>query len=285
MCPGWVKGLFRKGRALAGLKRYEEAAGAFEEVLKVDRSCTEASQELERVQILQLMVYGLTRDQSSKALINYGSVDKAREALTKLKKPEVFPVVPVLPQQVVNVTGLSPVLSAKMAAVAAASPPPAQNASKSPPEALVPVQSHQTLAKPEAPVPSKSNYVVQAPELFPVWVGNLGFSVTETLLSNLFNKVGTVYSVKHLPSRRCAFINFTQQKHCDDAIMRYHGYELFGSRLAVRYPDRIPPGLNISKSAHKSTDQQDEYLQSNGYAAGRTGYSKSIYPNRGAYKY
>lgn len=286
MCPGWVKGLFRKGRALAGLKRYEEAASAFKEVIKLDSACTEATQELVRVQILQLMGYGFTRDESSKALIVHGSVDKAREFLSKLKQSEGSRVAPVL-QQVVNVTGLSPVLSAKMAAAAAATAPlpPAQDASKSPPESVIPVQSHQTLAKPEAPVPSKSNYVGQAPELFPVWVGNLSFSVTEPLISNLFNKVGTVYSVKHLPSRRCAFVNFTQQQDCDDAIRRYHGYELFGSKLAVRYPDRIPPGLNISKSAHRSTDLQDEYLMHNGNAAGRNGYTKPYYYNRGPYKY
>uniref|UniRef100_A0A3Q3D6S2 Uncharacterized protein n=1 Tax=Hippocampus comes TaxID=109280 RepID=A0A3Q3D6S2_HIPCM len=56
MSPGWIKGLFRKGRALAGLKRYEEAAHAFQGVLKLDASCAEAAQEMMRMQILQLMV-------------------------------------------------------------------------------------------------------------------------------------------------------------------------------------------------------------------------------------
>lgn len=285
MCPGWVKGLFRKGRALAGLKRYEEAAKAFEEMIKLDSSCTEAAQELVRLQILQLMEYGFSQDQSSKALIIHGSVDKAREVLFKLNnRPEVSPVASVAPQQVVNVTGLSPILSAKMAAVAP--PPPAQDTSKSPSESLIPVQSHQTLAKPDDTVPSKSNHVVQAPELFPVWVGNVSLSVTEDLLNNLFKKVGTVYSLKHLPVKRCAFINFTEQDHCEAAIRRYHGYELHGSKLAVRYPDRIPSGLNISKSAHKSTNLQDDNFKHNLYAAGATGYTKPIYPNyKGPYKY
>lgn len=38
------------------LQRYEEAAQAFREVLKLDNSCPEAAQELMRVQITQLMV-------------------------------------------------------------------------------------------------------------------------------------------------------------------------------------------------------------------------------------
>lgn len=275
MCPGWVKGLFRKGRALAGLKRYEEAASAFKEVVKLDSSCTEAAQELVRVQISQLMEYGFTQDQSSKALIIHGSVDKAREFLSKLNKQSELPsAAPVPPQQVVNVTGLSPILAAKM--TAAAAPHPAQDTSKSLHESLIPVQSHQTLAKPADESPT-SNYVTQAPELFPVWVGNLSYSVTETLLENLFSKVGRVYSMKLLSTKRCAFMNFTQQEHCDAAIRRYHGYELLGSKLAVRYPDRIPPGLNISRSAHKSTDLPDEILNHNAYAAGRTGYAKPFH--------
>lgn len=38
------------------LQRYEEACLAFKEVLKMDSACTEAAQELMRVQIIQLMV-------------------------------------------------------------------------------------------------------------------------------------------------------------------------------------------------------------------------------------
>lgn len=94
-----------------GLQRYEDAAQALMEVLKVDRTSTEAIQELKRVQISQLMVRiglctppcmqwdewglfslelclmwfqecGFTREQSSKALIFHGSVEKSLEALS-----------------------------------------------------------------------------------------------------------------------------------------------------------------------------------------------------------
>lgn len=279
MSPGWVKGLFRKGRALAGLKRYEEAASAFKEVIKLDSSYTEANQELVRMQILQLMEYGFTQEQCSKALIIHGSVDKAREILLKLKNQSVSPVAP---QQVVNLTGLSPILSAKMSSVAAAAVPPplAQDASKSLPKPLIPVQSHHTLAKLHDSVPSKPNHVIQSPELFPVWVGNISHSATESLISNLFNKVGRVFSIKLIPAKHCAFVNFTQQQDCEDAIRRYHGYDLLGDKLAVRYPDRIPPFMNISKLAHVATDLPDENLKPNLFPAARTGYN-----SRGPYKY
>lgn len=36
------------------------------------------------------------------------------------------------------------------------------------------------------------------------------------------------------------------------------GYELNGMRIAVRYPDRIPPGMGISKTALKADNLPDE---------------------------
>ncbi|XP_053921996.1 tetratricopeptide repeat protein 31 isoform X2 [Cuculus canorus] len=50
--PAWAKGLFRKGKALRGLQRYAEAAGAFEEVLRVGGSSAEARAQLEQCRAL-----------------------------------------------------------------------------------------------------------------------------------------------------------------------------------------------------------------------------------------
>ncbi|TMS21070.1 Tetratricopeptide repeat protein 31 [Larimichthys crocea] len=55
MEPNWIKGLFRKGKALCGLKRYYEASLIYKEVLQLDSSSTEAMQELKRAQTLHLM--------------------------------------------------------------------------------------------------------------------------------------------------------------------------------------------------------------------------------------
>ncbi|KAF0029301.1 hypothetical protein F2P81_018406 [Scophthalmus maximus] len=193
MCPGWVKGLFRKGRALAGLKRYEEAAQSFSEVLKLDGSYSEAAQELMRVQITQLMGYGFTREQSSNALIIHGSVAKALEVLSKLHhRPAI-------------------------------------------------VSLHR--------------------ELFPVWVGNLLYPVPEAVITDLFSEAGVVYSVKVLAYKRCAFVNFTKQEYCDEAIRRFHGFELNGMKIAVRYPDRIPRNMGIARSALKAEDLHFENVR------------------------
>ncbi|XP_031706900.1 uncharacterized protein LOC116385516 [Anarrhichthys ocellatus] len=256
MWPGWVKGLFRRGRALAGLKRYEEAGQAFREVLKLDSSYAEAAQELMRVQITQLMEYGFTREQSSNALIIHETVQKALEVLSKLnhRPGSIHSNGTVQPAQVANVTGVSPVLSANT--IPAPPKPAFQN------KPLGPVQNMSNVHS----QPTKTNNMHPPQELFPVWVGNLVYPVTESVIANMFSKVGAVSSVKVLTYKRCAFVNFTKQEHCDEAIRRFHGCELNGMKIAVRYPDRIPQGLGISRSAIKAVDLQDDNMRQSEYS-------------------
>ncbi|KAK9524707.1 hypothetical protein VZT92_017077 [Zoarces viviparus] len=253
MWPGWVKGLFRRGRALAGLKRYEEAGRAFREVLKLDSSCAEAAQELMRVQITQLMAYGFTREQSSNALIIHGTVQKAQEVLSKLnhRPGSIHSNGTVQPAQVANLTGVSPVLSA--------------NTIPAPQSHDAPKPAFQNKSNVHSQ-PMKTNNVHPPQELFPVWVGNLVYPVAESVIANMFSKVGAVSSVKVLTYKRCAFVNFTKQEHCDEAIRRFHGCELNGIKIAVRYPDRIPQGLGISRSAIKAVDLQDDNMRQSEYS-------------------
>ncbi|KAF7646385.1 hypothetical protein LDENG_00188400 [Lucifuga dentata] len=292
MFPGWVKGLYRKGRALAGLKRYEEAAQAFREVLKLESSCADAAQELMRVQIIQLMEHGYTREQSSNALIIHGTVDEALKVLSKLNHTsggshnDAYPARSTLPPaQVVNISGVSPVLSAN------ANPAQTQEAPKTPlkNKPLGPVQNMPNVHSQPKPI---SNQVMKTsnqdhqtpPELFPVWVGNLVYSVTESMITNVFSRAGVVFSVKLLMARRCAFVNYTKQEYCDEAIRLFHGFELCGNNIAVRYPDRIPRGMGISKSALKADYLQDENLRQNecdGRNAGGNG--RPVWPYRPAY--
>ncbi|XP_040887022.1 tetratricopeptide repeat protein 31-like isoform X2 [Toxotes jaculatrix] len=278
MCPGWVKGLFRKGRALAGLKRYGEAAQAFRDVLKLDSSYSEAEQELMRVQITQLMEYGFTREQSSNALIIHGTVNKALEVLSQLNHLPGAVQNPTLPPaQVVNVTGVSPVLSANTnpASAAPSRPLQFQDASKTslknkPLGSVQNMSNVQGQLKPVYNQAMKSNEYSRSPlELFPIWVGNLISPVTDAEITNLFSEAGVVYSVKVLVSKRCAFVNFTKQEYCDEAIRRFHGFELNGIKIAVRYPDRIPHGMGISKSALKADDLQDENARQNAVGSRR----------------
>ncbi|XP_028285486.1 uncharacterized protein LOC114451121 isoform X2 [Parambassis ranga] len=272
ICPGWVKGLFRKGRALAGLKRYDEAAQAFRDVLKLDSSCGDATQELMRVQIIQLMEYGFTREQSSNALIIHVTVKKALEVLSKL---HVLPgavqnsSLPTL--QVANVTGVSPVLSANTYP-----PPPAaaqsqdshRKTSLGAAHDMSSVHSQPKLMYTQSAKAKNDNKPPHG--LFPIWVGNLNYPVPESVIADLFNRAGVVQTVKVLTYKRCAFVNFAKQEHCDEAIRRFHGYELNGNRLAVRYPDRIPSGIGISKSALRADHLHDENVRVNEDIDGRS---------------
>ncbi|XP_039997132.1 tetratricopeptide repeat protein 31-like isoform X2 [Xiphias gladius] len=295
MYPGWVKGLFRKGRALAGLKRYEESAQAFKDVLKLESSYAEAAYELMRVQMTQLMECGYTREQSSNALIIHGTVQKALEVLSKLNNEQgAVQNATLPPAQVVNVTGVSPVLSANTNPALAVPPHPlqSQDASKTSlkNKPLGPVQNMSNAQSQPKPVTyqamKSSNEKSQPPpELFPVWVGNLIYPVTEWDITNLFNKAGVVYSAKVLVSKRCAFVNFTKQEYCDEAIRRFHGFELNGFKIAVRYPDRIPHGMGISKSALKADDLQDENVRQNAVGSRRpVRPSRHVSEHRGNHK-
>ncbi|XP_042371528.1 tetratricopeptide repeat protein 31-like, partial [Plectropomus leopardus] len=81
MEPNWIKGLFRKGKALCGLKRYYEASLIYKEVLKQEKTSAEATQELKRAQTLHLMEMGFTWAQSSEALKTHATLEEAVETL------------------------------------------------------------------------------------------------------------------------------------------------------------------------------------------------------------
>ncbi|XP_029932171.1 uncharacterized protein LOC115376611 [Myripristis murdjan] len=274
MYPGWVKGLYRKGRALAGLKRYEEAAQAFKEVLKLDSSRTDAAQELMRVQISQLMRYGFSQEQSSNALIIHGTVNEALEVLSKLnctsgdRSKDSHPArSPLPPASVENITRASPLPSANPNGhhpLPPPLPPQSQDTPKTPLKSkpLGPVQNMSNVHSQPQPIPNQAvrTYFEDRtkPELFPVWVGNVVQTVTEPMITDLFSSAGVIHSVKLLTGKRCAFINFTSQDQCDEAIRQFNGHELMGTKLIVRYPDRIPSGMGMSKSALKADYLNEE---------------------------
>ncbi|XP_017164673.1 hsp70-Hsp90 organizing protein 1 isoform X1 [Poecilia reticulata] len=74
LAPEWAKGYFRKGRALIGMKRYSEAEKAMEQVLKLDKNCEEAVNDLFSCKVLQLMEFGFEEMQSVALLERFSSV-------------------------------------------------------------------------------------------------------------------------------------------------------------------------------------------------------------------
>ncbi|XP_030627041.1 hsp70-Hsp90 organizing protein 3 [Chanos chanos] len=230
MNPTWIKGLYRKGRALVGLKRYFEAAQTYKDVLKLDSTCTDAAQELMRVQIMQLMDMGFSREQSSNALIIHGTVEKALEALSGLAYSLGTPP---------NYRGER--VEEDWVTMERRSQSPAHLPSRA---------VSQNHIRASSPVLAQAR--PPQPELFPVWVGGLISGITEAKLHDLFSSAGPVHSVKILQGKFCAFVNFTRREHCEKAIQDIHGLVFEGTSLIVRYPDRIHTHLGVSRNA--STD-------------------------------
>lgn len=74
LAPDWPKGHFRKGIALMGMKRYGEAEKTMEQVLKLDKDCEEAVNDLFNCKVLQLMELGFEELQSVHLLDRYSTV-------------------------------------------------------------------------------------------------------------------------------------------------------------------------------------------------------------------
>ncbi|XP_077438374.1 uncharacterized protein LOC144061637 isoform X2 [Vanacampus margaritifer] len=74
LAPDWPKGHFRKGSALMGMQRYSEAEKAMEQVLKLDKNCEEAVNELYNCKVLQLMEIGFEQVESTLLLEKFSTV-------------------------------------------------------------------------------------------------------------------------------------------------------------------------------------------------------------------
>ncbi|KAK1791096.1 hypothetical protein P4O66_002134 [Electrophorus voltai] len=222
----FIKGLFRKGKALVGLKRYNEACLTYKEILKLNSSCTEAAQELMLAQIMWLMDMGFSREQSSNALIIHGTVEKALEALS----------------------GMEGSIAAAPMHCEEHDEEEWVKLEKNPQSHKVPLR-----AVPQNQPRSSSVVMPSSLGLFPVWVGNLVPGITNSMITELFRRIGPVCHVKVLSEKHCAFVNYTNKEDSAKAIRDMHGYTFAGTCLVVRYPDRIHPHLGVSTTASTNT--------------------------------
>ncbi|XP_022098254.1 hsp70-Hsp90 organizing protein 1-like isoform X2 [Acanthaster planci] len=191
----WPKGHFRKGRALVGLKRFAEAEAAFEHVLKLDKNCEDAVEELHKVRVGRLMEMGFSRPQSDAAIRQYGSVQAALDALLT---NGVEGVINSFPEDVY--------------------------------------------------ISDEEDYITETIErskldscnplnLRSIWVGNLHSTVSEKQLRDMFGLYGEIESLRRLPDRFCAFINYKRPEEAARALETLQGVELGGSFLLIKFPD------------------------------------------------
>ncbi|XP_062837993.1 tetratricopeptide repeat protein 31 isoform X2 [Anolis carolinensis] len=84
---------------------------------------------------------------------------------------------------------------------------------------------------------------VPAKEWFPVWVGNLVQAVTEEVLLRYFLPFGPIASIRCLPRRFCAFINYTRREAAEAAFVALQNIEVEGNKivLQLKHPVHATP--------------------------------------------
>ncbi|NXO40103.1 TTC31 protein, partial [Locustella ochotensis] len=199
--PGWPKGTFRKGKALRGLKRYAEAARTFEELLLQDGSYSEAAAQLE----------------ACRALL---------QVRPRLSQPP-YPPPPVL--LCPHTSPLSPhstgwtTKSCQDTGDTNVTGGGSKTPTKDPERKPAVASGHPTLP-PSHP----------ARDCFPLWVGNVTSHINEKVLRGAFGRFGEIRSVRLLPGRRCAFINFSGKEEAEEAFRAMQGATVEGSKLLLQ---------------------------------------------------
>ncbi|XP_030126326.4 tetratricopeptide repeat protein 31 isoform X2 [Taeniopygia guttata] len=203
--PGWPKGSFRKGKALRGLQLYAEAVRTFEELLLQDGTCAEAAAQLEEC----------------RALLQQGS------------RPGGVPVSPFLlkAKEPLSLPGWT-TRSCQDTGDKSVTTGSARTPTKDPERAPAVASGHPTLP-PSHP----------ARDCFPLWVGNVTSHITETVLRRAFGRFGEIRSMRLLPGRRCAFINFSGKAEAEEAFRAMQGATLEGSKLLLqlKHPAHATP--------------------------------------------
>ncbi|XP_033017058.1 tetratricopeptide repeat protein 31 isoform X3 [Lacerta agilis] len=212
--PGWPKGLFRKGKALMGLKRYAEAVRTFEELMHCDGFRGDAAIQLEKCRVQLLLENGFGHYPPKWNV-------HAREAS-----------LPPAGEQ----PGGQPIRSTPQAGGHLAS----LTITNSQGKGLPPLAA-------QAPVR----------ERFPVWVGNLTPAITQEVLLCYFQPFGPIDSIRCLPRRFCAFVNYTCRKAAEEAYVALQGVEVGGCHLVLqlKHPVHATPPL---VKAPGSTQQQQQ---------------------------
>ncbi|GLG96911.1 Uncharacterized protein GBIM_03784 [Gryllus bimaculatus] len=221
LAPNNPKGYYRRGEALKGLNQFKEAQEAFERVVELDEECEDAVHELKFVKLQQLLEMGYPEKQASAALQQYHSVQAAINVLS------INPI----SENYVNNSGREVdteiFFSDEEESVASVSS----------------LQQNQDTGGPQnLPVIKANKMDPSNPEgHLSLWVGNVSQEVTEKQLIEMFSKFGVVLSVRLLPEKYCAFINFRDKSSPGPAMKSLQNRELGGERLLIRYPNNPVP--------------------------------------------
>ncbi|XP_069601097.1 tetratricopeptide repeat protein 31 [Ranitomeya imitator] len=213
--PHFIKGYFRKGKALKGLKRYSEAITAFQQVLSCDLSRAEAAKEVAECQ-QKLQELAMAARKITLSNTPLGLMPTPLSSAGENNSNKVF-----IPRNLVYTRSNKGQSAPKTAA---------QNL---------------PTAKPAAkPVPTSST-------LYPVWVGNITSRITEDVLRSQFAVFGAIHSLRILYSRTCAFINFSSKHAAEAAFRALQGLSIEGTTFVLQLRNPEHTNLNLEGSAAK----------------------------------
>ncbi|NWZ49612.1 TTC31 protein, partial [Haliaeetus albicilla] len=208
--PGWPKGLFRKGKALRGLKRYAEAVRTFEELLRLDGANADAAAQLE-----------------------------ACRALLRVSPGSGIPGIPSC-----RTAGPEPCLTPQQNSSWEWASGSCWDTDTG---GFVTVGSSRSQARGQSRAMASSQQTLPlthpARDCYPLWVGNITAKISEKVLHSSFSRFGQIRFIRMLPERRCAFINYTRKKAAEAAYAAMQDAEVEGSRLALqlKHPSHATP--------------------------------------------
>ncbi|XP_030402953.1 tetratricopeptide repeat protein 31 isoform X3 [Gopherus evgoodei] len=229
LLPGWPKGFFRKGKALLGLKRYAEAKSTFLELLRLDSSHADAAAQLEICQVQLTLENGFNSFIGERSLPMEPSLGAMESQLAGSGE---------------QARSWSPGSSGcgegdedgESGFVTITN---SRSRGKGPGQQELRASGREIPASTRHPVATAH----QAREWYAVWVGNVTPRITQKLLRRCFEEFGPIHSVRMLPEKYCAFINYTKKEAAEAAYAALQGAEVEGTKfvLQLKHPDHATP--------------------------------------------
>ncbi|KAI0235488.1 hypothetical protein LSAT2_013988 [Lamellibrachia satsuma] len=262
--PSGPAGYYRKGSALAGLKRYVDAEKAFTQVLKLDPNCEDAypgtgltlnvcgngwfgsrkwgflqqseclsgsTTTYNRLSIQCCLAWPVgtpaTNRSTTDDTTDGDSTTTSRDTTDQVTVPQAVgtPLKATVPQPV----GMSRPVG-----------PQRCKSSQPQPHPQKPPQVTDIKMDPSNPE-----------GLLSVWVGQVMPEVTKKKLVQMFSKYGEVTSVYRVPHRCCAFVNFATREGAGKAMAALQDSECAGKRLIIRFPDNPTDGQDANMENYR----------------------------------
>uniref|UniRef100_A0A8C3RV64 Tetratricopeptide repeat protein 31 n=1 Tax=Chelydra serpentina TaxID=8475 RepID=A0A8C3RV64_CHESE len=230
LLPGWPKGFFRKGKALMGLKRYGEAKSTFLELLRLDSSHADAAAQLEICQVQLFLENGFSSFSGERNL----------PVMPSLGAMETQPAGPGEQARSWSPGSSGYAEGDEDGESGFVTITNSRSRGKGPAQQGLRASSRETPASTRQPVATAHQ---AREEWYAVWVGNVTPRITQRLLRSCFEGFGPIHSVRMLPEKYCAFINYTRKEAAEAAYTALQGAEVQGTKfvLQLKHPDHATP--------------------------------------------